>query len=206
MARCRLGVVARILLVIGVSVILAGSLAEVFGAKTESSWRGEEVLSENEYLALMLWAMTTRGVANIEIRGGSQVYYTVVRGDPLSLVANSTAFGVSIESTESTHDFRAGVFYAKAKVSMDPIALAFAISRFHKGNESMSIRLPVHGSLIALVVPKRGGGVNSSTVGYTVEFNVEGYSRLGFNGALAAGLALIALAVIPAYARCVARR
>ncbi|MCE4621278.1 MAG: hypothetical protein F7B95_02405 [Desulfurococcales archaeon] len=187
MASCRLTLMSRVLIVIGVSIILAGVLAEVFGAKTQSTWSGTEALDKGEVLALMVWATAASGKVEISVDGVQSIYYTVVRGDPLSLVANSTAFGVRIEATEVYHDFRGGVFYAVADVSMDPIAFAFAASRFKVSSNPLTLHLETRESIILMLPPPKLGG---GTVSYNVTYTVEGYSRTSLPYTIVSGAAL----------------
>jgi len=187
--KCNYTLKARLLIVVGASIILAGLLAQLFGVRTTSSWSEESFLGKNEYLAVMLWSLTSKGEASIKVDGVRNVLYTVVMGNPLSLVMNSSAFGVRIESTQTNHDFRAGIFYASAKVSMDPLAVAFVASRFNKGNQTMSIQLSPSESIIFLLIPKK----SSSTVHFDINFKVVGYERLSLTGSLAIGLVLILL-------------
>jgi hypothetical protein len=191
--RCNYTLGTRFVIIIGAAIILAGLLAQLFGVKTSSSWTESELLDKNEYLAVMLWSLTSKGKAHIDVKGASKILYTVVKGNPLSLVMNSSAFGVKIESTKTSHDFRAGVFYASAKVNMDPVALAFVASRFKLGGKTMFLNLTPSESVIFLVIPSNP---KILPVEFSVKYKVSGYKRLSFLDTLGIGITLIIIGLI----------
>ncbi len=187
---------SRLLLTIGIAVILAGLLSQLFGVKTSSSWGEEEFLGKNEYLALMVWSVSSNGKLTVKTSNTRYILYAIVKGNPLSLVMNSTAFGVKIKKTETMHDFRAGVFYASAKVSMDPFALAFLASRFKKENRStLSLQLDPSESVIFVLIPLK----TNSVVSFNTKFKVIGYEKMNFTQSLGVGFSFIVAALLLPY-------
>ncbi len=190
--RCSYTWLVRLLIVIGAAIVLAGILTNLFGVRTSSTWSGEEYLNKNEYLAVMLWSLTSQGRADIKVKDARNVLYATVKGNPLALVMNSSAFGVKIERTETHHDFRAGVFYAYAKVSMDPIALAFLASRFKKGSSFMNLTIQPSESLILLIIPEKF----NENVYINIAYHLNEYKRLGLRDSIALGTSLSLLGVL----------
>jgi len=189
---------SRLLLTIGIAVILAGLLSQLFGVKTASSWSEEKFLGKNEYLALMVWSLSSNGKLTVKVSNAKYILYTTVKGNPLTLVMNSTAFGIKIKKTETMHDFRAGVFYASAKVSMDPFALAFLASRFKKGNGTMlNLQLEPSESVIFVLIPSKNNGV----VNFNVKFKVIGYEKMNFSQSLGVGFSFIVVALLLPYVK-----
>ncbi len=189
------GLISRLLIVIGSAIILAGLLSHLFGVKTTSHWNGESFLGKNEYLAIMIWSLSSSGKVSMKTTNAKQVLYAFVKGNPLSLVMNSSAFGIKIKKTETTHDFRAGVFYASAKVSMDPFALAFLASRFKKGNSTLNLQLTPSESAIFVLIPSK----TNSMIQFNVKFNVVGYRRMNFSQTLVTGIAFVIIGILIPY-------
>ncbi len=172
----------RLLVVIAVAVVAGGLLAEAVGAKTRVVYSNTvEVGGEGgpEAAAVMVWSLTSRGMARVDFEGAQTVYYIVVRGDPTRLIGETSKVGIGIEEQEIYHDFRGGVVIAHAVLRANPLLIAGIISsalmegQAVQANGTLEVELDTRESVVAVALPSQG----SERVSYSVEYRILGYER-----------------------------
>lgn len=166
---------ARLLVVLGLSILIAGLISVYAGPKSVTTYSGARVPSQGEIVGVTVWAMSTSGNVTVSTSGVAELLYTIVKGDPIGFFTNASAFGVHAEAVDMTHDIRSGVFFASARVRLDPLTLIYISKKLTKASGGrLSYSLPEGESLVLVLVPKRYG----EPVNYTVTFHVTGYTRL----------------------------
>jgi hypothetical protein len=173
----------RILIVLGASLILAGIVAELVGAKTESSRAGVIPVYGQPGAAISVYSLTTKGLAEITISNARSAYYLTLKGDPMMVLRQLTTLNISLENLDLVHDYRAGIVYGETLLSTSPAVIATLplISsvvpvKEVKGGESgfsISVELSPGYGVVVIVVPASEQGL----VEYNVKFKVEGYRR-----------------------------
>jgi len=166
---------ARLLVVLGLSILIAGLISVYAGPKSTTTYSGARTASSGEVVGVTVWAMSTSGNVTVETEGAAQILYTIVKGDPMGFLTNASAFGVHAEAVDMTHDIRGGVFFASARVRLDPLTLAYISGKLSKADGSgLTYSLPEGESLVLMIVPEHYG----EQVNYTIIFHIVGYARL----------------------------
>jgi len=89
------------------------------------------------------------------------------------------------------HEIRSGVFFASARVRLDPLTLIYISKKLSKAPtpRGFTYNLPEGQSLVLVVIPAHYG----SPVKYSIHFHVTSYSRLSTPQLLLAGTSIAAL-------------
>jgi hypothetical protein len=176
---------ARVLVVLGLSILIAGLISVYAGPKSVATYSGTRVASQGEIVGITVWAMSTSGNVTVETEGAAEVLYTIVKGDPIGFFTNASAFGVHAEAVDMTHDIRSGVFFASARVRLDPLTLVYISKKLSKAEGGgLTYSLPEGESIVLVIVPEHYG----EPVNYTITFHVAGYTRLSTGQLFAVGV------------------
>lgn len=193
----------RILVVIGLALIIAASISDYYGAKTQASYNGSIDTKGAQGVAVFLMSMAGEGDANITVKGVSTAFYiTNVSGDIMSLVSSLTVFNISVNASETVHDVRAGLLYGYSTLSTSKYLLTalpgiakmldFAIRQAPASNGTVTLRVHLLPSESAVVI----GVPDSEIVDYTIEYELTGYHRMSLTGALVLGGALTLAGIV----------
>ncbi|MEB3805944.1 MAG: hypothetical protein GSR73_00290 [Desulfurococcales archaeon] len=204
----RMNIASRILLVIGLALLIASTISNYYGVKSEARYSGAVSVGESQGVAVYVMSMSSEGVVRIELRGVSSAYYIAnVSGDVASLVQSLSVFNISAMGENLQHDVRSGLVYGYARLKTSryllgtlPIIskmLNFAINNARVVNQSTVVeaRLEPSQSLVLIGVP------SGETVYFDVDFRLTGYRRLSYAHSLLLSLLLIALSLLIGLAR-----
>ncbi|MEB2836766.1 MAG: hypothetical protein GSR80_000717 [Desulfurococcales archaeon] len=184
---------ARLLVVLGLSIIIAGIASAYAGPKMIATYNGVRTPMNGEIVGITIWAMSTSGNVTVKARGVGEILYTIVKGDPIGFFTNASAFGVHAEAIDMSHDIRSGVFFASARVRLDPLTLIYISKKLSRANDSsIAYSLPQGESLVLILIPAKYG----EPVRYNVTFHVTGYERLSTTQLIGLGTGVASLGLL----------
>ena len=203
---------SRVLIILGISLAIAGLVAGAYGARTETRYTGALDMGGAQGAALLVFSLSSNGEAVINVTGAREVFYVSnLTGDPLSVLRALSVFNIRLAETDMRHDVRAGLVTGYATINTSQVILEalpriaglldFSIIRANEtgsGSYTISAGLKAASGVIVLVVPE------DSVVEYSIRYRLVGYDRLEPFEAGVIGGFLVAAGVV--YDVMVARR
>ncbi len=195
---------ARIIFVLGLALIIAGVVAEAYGARTVTVYEGSIDVSQTPGAAIVVFSLSSNGVVTVEVNGASEVYYvTNISGDPMAVLRALSVFNIRLGETQMEHDVRSGLIRGYALINASEYLLQalprisqllhFNIeeARAESVNGSYLIRegLGAATGIVVLVVP------SGPVVEYRVEYRLVGYERLPASVSAGVGVVLLGVGV-----------
>jgi len=195
----------RILIILGVSLAVAGAVAGAYGARPYTVYTGTLQAGGGQSIALLVFSLSSNGDLLVEVYGARQVLYVGnLTGDPLSVLRALSVFNIRIGESDMRHDVRAGLITGHATINASPTILSalpriaglfdfniLEAERAGEGAYRVKATLKAASGVILLIIPGEG------PVEYRIEYRLLGYDRLspleaGLIGAglVAAGIAL----------------
>ena len=205
MAKIRLTLPSRVMIVLALGLVLAGGFGEVLGAKVESRFSGAvNVEGPGEAAMIALLTLTSSGYVTVTIEGGGSVYYFKIAGSPLTAMNQVTSLGVEVVNQRFVYDFRAGFGYGDAILRADralltvlPLVSPNIREAAQTSGGAHVVREAVDAGQGLAIIVVGGSGV----VEYRGAFTVSEYYRMGIEEASAVAavaiLAALALAAPP---------
>ncbi|MEB3805934.1 MAG: hypothetical protein GSR73_00240 [Desulfurococcales archaeon] len=196
----RLPLYGRILVILGVSLLLASIVAEAYGAKTSTSAGGTVALGAAKGLAIYAMSLGGEGRLELRVSNAQTVYYIAnISGDIGTLMGSLRVFNISAFNSQTIHDVRAGLVYGHATLRTSRFLLAalpgiakmlhFSIKQVRVVNGEATVKAMLKpGEGILVVVIPRG-----DSVAYKLDYHVVGYRRLGLGASLAVSCILVGL-------------
>lgn len=202
-----LWVAGRVMLALAVALLVAGIVADVAGAKVESTYSSEvPVKGSFSAAAIMVSTPTSAQRVTVNVTGAKAVYYIKVQGDPINLLLQAVRVGVRLSNQEVHHDFRAGVIVGHATIEANPLVLMGVIAQASSANMAKT----AEGGLVVESLEEREGLIvvaipddNVTRLPYKVDCRIVGYSRMSNDtlSAVSIALAAVGFSFILAYRR-----
>ncbi|WP_148679108.1 hypothetical protein [Aeropyrum pernix] len=200
------GLASRLLVALGVSLIVAGLAASLWGVKTESSWSGSIPVGTEGAAVIAAMPTASSGTLEIRLEGVARAYLLTVSGDPMMLFDALSAINIEITGRNVEPDIRAGIVYGwgVVKASQQAIQLLPTVGSVEEikaeaGVAEAQARLKPGSSLAIVAVPLGG------EIGYSLHYTIEGYSRTPEQALIAVGTAT-GLAGLAVYSRITRRK
>lgn len=191
---------ARMLVAIAIAILVAGIIAELYGAKSYTSYSNSIDISPQTSAIFVVAPIVSEGVATIEVKGADNVYYVRVTGDPFIIAQQFRSINLNVSSARGSKiDLRAGVSFTILSLESSPILVqavsllgeVIAVNRPQgQGGFSISEGVRSAESLLILLTadsPKR--------VEISASYRVTGYERLEGAEIFLAAIALLAVAI-----------
>ncbi len=196
---------SRLLVILGISLIIASIIAEAYGAKTHASHQATVAIGgAAKGLAIYAMSLGGSGKVNVRVNNASIVYYiSDISGDIGTLMSSLRVFNISAFNAQTIHDVRVGLVYGQATLKTSKYLLAalpgiakmlhFSIYRVNvtNGTSTLSEDLNPGEGILVIAIPK------GNTISYSLEYNVMGYERISVGSSIGIAGALILLGVIP---------
>jgi hypothetical protein len=172
---------SRLLVAISIALVISSIVADLYGARLESSYGNTVPVGPGITLFLGVSSVTSSGKVSVEVEGASNVYYMRLTGDPYTLAQQFRALNLNVSASRPQLDLRAGVAYVVFLIQASP-AVIQALSLLGEvipvvqaeGSEPVIEARLATGDNIIVVVTE----ASKSTVSVRVDYSVEGYSRL----------------------------
>jgi hypothetical protein len=200
----RMTLPSRLLAAISIALVISSIVADLYGARLESSYRNTIPIGPGTTLFLGVSSLTSSGRVRVEVDGATNMYYMRLTGDPYTLVQQFRALNLNVSASRPQLDLRAGVAYVVALIQASP-AIVQALSLLGEvipvvqagGSTSVvEARLATGDNVIVIVTE-----ASKPVVNVRVSYSVEGYSRLTPLQAMLASLAIITVVVLLELAR-----
>jgi len=189
----------RILIVLGISLAVAGAVAGAYGARPYTVYTGTLQGGEAQSIALVVFSLSSNGALQVEVYGARQVLYVEnLTGDPLSVLRALSVFNIRVGESDMRHDVRAGLITGYATINASPAILSALprvaglfdfniIEAENLGNGTFRVdtTLRAASGVILLIVPGDG------PVEYRIEYRLIGYDRLSPEEAGLVGAGLV---------------
>ena len=196
-----LPIYTRIALAVALGIIVAATIGDMFGAKTEASFSGAVDVSEASAALIAALSTTSSGTIEVRIEGARSVYYLEIAGSPLTALNQVTALGVQVESQRFLYDVRAGLGYGDALLKADPALLAVLprvsgnVEEAARSGDAYVVREVIEAGqgLAIIVLPAEG----SDTIEYRGVFTISGYYRMDLNTAIIVAIAVAVAGLTP---------
>jgi hypothetical protein len=172
---------SRLLVAISIALVISSIVADLYGARLESSYRNTIPVGPGTTLFLGVSSVTSSGKVSVEVEGASNMYYMRLTGDPYTLVQQFRALNLNVSASRPQLDLRAGVAYVVALIQASP-AIVQALSLLGEvipvvqaggSTPVIEARLATGDNIIVIVTE-----ASKPTVSVRVSYSVEGYSRL----------------------------
>lgn len=188
----------RILIVVGLALIIASTVSNLYGAKTEASYEGVIEVGDAKGVAVFVMSLGGKGDAVITLSGVSSAFYIGnISGDVMSLVGSLSIFNISVEASNTVHDVRSGIIYGFSTLktseyllqALPTIAgmLDFRIESAQVENNTVTVTAHLLPSQSGLVI----GVPNGDLARYTIDYKLSGYERMGYRASLILGGLLV---------------
>ena len=200
----RMPLPSRLLIAISIALVISSIVADLYGAKLESSYKNTVPISPGTTLFLGVASITSSGKVRVEVDGATSMYYMKLTGDPYTLVQQFRALKLNVSASRPQLDLRAGVAYVIALIQASPAIvqaltlLGEVIPVVQAGGSTSVIeaRLATGDNVIVVVTE-----ASKPVVSVRVSYSVEGYSRLTPLQATIVSLAMITMVVLLELAR-----
>jgi hypothetical protein len=172
---------SRLLVAISIALVISSIVADLYGARLESSYRNTIPVGPGITLFLGVSSVTSSGKVSVEVEGSSNVYYMRLTGDPFTLAQQFRALNLNVSASRPQLDLRAGVAYVVFLIQASP-AIVQALSLLGEvipvvqaggSTPVIEARLATGDNIIVIVTE-----ASKPTVSVRVSYSVEGYSRL----------------------------
>lgn len=194
---------ARILVVIGLALIIAATVANYYGAKTTATYTGAVSVGDAQGVAVYLMTLGGEGDVTVRLEGvSSALYVGNVTGDVMSLVTSLSVFNITVQASSAAHDARAGVIYGSSTLLTSPHLLGtlptiarllnFNIGSLEASNGTATVNVHLKPSQSVLVL----GVPDTSVVRYTIDYRLTDYGRMSYGAALLLGISMIAAGIL----------
>ncbi len=197
----RSSLATRLMIIVAIALLVSSLVAELYGAKMESSFRDTLVVQGPGSAAFVaVAAITSSGRVVVGVEGASSAYYVVIEGgDPTVLIQQFRALKLNVTSVRPRIDLRAGVAYASASIGAGPQILqvlpflgrVLPVESVGDSGSLVSVELKT-GHMIGIVATSDPSGI----VSFNVKYYVEGYRRLTAYETLAVSLSLLVASVL----------
>jgi len=177
----RMTLPSRLLIAISIALVISSIVADLYGARLESSYKNTIPIGPGTTLFLGVASITSSGKVRVEVEGASNMYYIRLTGDPHTLVQQFRALNLNVSAFRPQLDLRAGVLYVVALIQASP-AIVQAISPLGEvipvvqagGSKSVvEVRLATGDNVVVIVTES-----SKPVVSVRISYSVEGYSRL----------------------------
>ena len=172
---------SRLTIAVAVALVISSIVADLYGARLESTYSNTVPLSPGTSLFLGVAGLTSSGRVKIEVEGASDAYYVKLSGDPFMLVQQLRALNLNISASRPQFDLRAGVAYVVAIIQASLVIvqalslLGEVIPAVQTGGSNVLIEVNLAtGESVVAVIPT----ALEPTIKVDVSYTVEGYSRL----------------------------
>jgi len=182
----KLPIYSRILIIIGLSLIIASLIATTYGAKTSTNYHGLVSLGSARGVAVYAMTLGGEGVLRVEVHNAETVFYiSNISGDIGTLMGSLRVFNISAFNAKTIHDVRAGLIYGYAELKTSKFLLKalpgiakmlhFSIKEVSliNGSARISERLLPGEGLLVVIIPRSG------SADFSLDYHIVGYKRIG---------------------------
>ncbi len=177
----KITLLSRLLIAVSIALVISSVVADLYGAKLESSYKNILPQSPSTMLFVGVSSLTSSGKVKVEVEGASNTYYMKLKGDPYTLVQQLRALNLNISASRPQLDLRAGVAYAVALIQANPAIVqvlsllgeVIPVVQTEGSSVTIEASLDTGDNIIVIVT-----SATRSMVEVRVNYLVEGYSRL----------------------------
>lgn len=192
---------ARVLIAAAIAIMIAGVIAELYGAKSYTTYSNSIEVSQATAAIFVAAPIVSEGVVKVFVDGADNVYYVRVTGDPFILAQQFRSLNLNVTSARGSKiDVRAGISFSVLTLESNPFLVqavsllgeVIAVNR-PQGQGEISIEESVKSSQSLLVIVTAD---SMKSVRLSAEYRVTGYERLEGAEIFAVAFALVALAAV----------